>query len=108
MCAATFPIERRTEMFRKLPTVLPIAILLGAVSAAPAPAQTHSHHVVQPHRQVPNYARAEGAYAFAPSATPSMATTSMATQSIMSCPTMEGYPDCHPDGRKPFTIYPAN
>jgi hypothetical protein len=37
---------------RKLPTVLPIAILLGAVSAAPAPAQTPSHHVVQPHRHV--------------------------------------------------------
>jgi hypothetical protein len=103
MRTATFPIERRTEMFRKLPTVLPIAILLGAVSAAPALAQTRSHHVVQPHRQVPNYARAEGAYAFAPSATPSMA-----TQSIMRCPTLEGYPDCHPDGRKPFTIYPAN
>jgi hypothetical protein len=30
-------------MFRKLPTVLAIAILLGAVSAAPALAQTRSH-----------------------------------------------------------------
>jgi hypothetical protein len=39
-------------MFRKLTTVLPIAILLGAVSAAPALAQTPSHHVVQPHRHV--------------------------------------------------------
>jgi hypothetical protein len=36
-------------MFRKLPTVLPIAILLGAVSAAPALAQTRSHHVVKSH-----------------------------------------------------------
>jgi hypothetical protein len=39
-------------MFRKLTTVLPLAILLGAVSAAPALAQTPSHHVVQPHRHV--------------------------------------------------------
>jgi len=39
-------------MFRKLPTVLPIAILLGAVSAAPALAQTRSHHVAQSHRHV--------------------------------------------------------
>jgi hypothetical protein len=77
-------------MFRKLPTLLPMAILLGAVSAAPALAQTRSHHVAQP-----NGARAEGAYAFAPSATPY----------IMSCPTMEGYPDCHPGGRAPFTLY---
>jgi hypothetical protein len=39
-------------MFRKLPTVLPIAILLGAVSAAPALAQPRSHHLAQPDRQV--------------------------------------------------------
>jgi hypothetical protein len=39
-------------MFRKLPTVLPIAILLGAVSAAPALAQAPSHHVAQPQRHV--------------------------------------------------------
>ena len=39
-------------MFRKLPTVLPIAILLGAVSAAPALAQSPRHHVAQPHRHV--------------------------------------------------------
>ena len=38
-------------MFRKLPTVLPIAILLGAVSA-PTLAQTRSHHGVQPHRHL--------------------------------------------------------
>jgi hypothetical protein len=37
-------------MFRKLTTVLPLAILLGAVSAAPALAQARSHHVAQPHR----------------------------------------------------------
>jgi hypothetical protein len=34
-------------MFRKLLTVLPIAVLLGAVSAAPALAQTRSHHHVR-------------------------------------------------------------
>jgi hypothetical protein len=39
-------------MFRKIPTAVPIAILLGAVSAAPAPAQNRSHHVVQQHRHV--------------------------------------------------------
>jgi hypothetical protein len=39
-------------MFRKLTTVFPIALLLGAVSAAPALARTHSHNVVQPHRPV--------------------------------------------------------
>ena len=37
-------------MLRKLNTVLPIAVLLGAVSAAPALARTRSHHVAQPHR----------------------------------------------------------
>ena len=39
-------------MFRKLPTVLAIAILLGAVSAAPALARTSRHHAVQPLRPV--------------------------------------------------------
>ena len=78
------------------PLLTPVLTIakLGAVSA-PALAQTRSHHVVQPHRHVPNYVRAESAYAFAPSATPY----------IMSCPTMEGYPDCHPGGRAPFTLY---
>jgi hypothetical protein len=81
-------------MFRKLTPLLPVVILLGAASAsAPALAQTGGHHVMQPHRHVrvspdvggfPNYARAAGAYAFAPSAT-------LATG---SCPEMEGYPDC--------------
>ena len=81
-------------MFRKLPTVLPLAILLGAIFAAPALAQTRSHNVVQTHRHVtvsPSafggdaYARAEGAYAFVP---PS-------NENTMACPTLEGYPDCH-------------
>jgi hypothetical protein len=35
-------------MSRKLPIILPIAILLGAVSAAPTLALARSHHVVQP------------------------------------------------------------
>jgi hypothetical protein len=83
-------------MFRKLATVLPIAILLGAVSAAPALAQTNSRHVVQPHRHVGVSPYAGGA--FAPST----------TADFMSCPIMQGYPDCHPDGRKPFTIYSAH
>jgi hypothetical protein len=39
-------------MFRKPNTVLPIALLLGIVSAAPALAQTGSHHAAKPHRQV--------------------------------------------------------
>jgi hypothetical protein len=43
---------RDTEVFRKLTTVLPIAILLSAVSAAPALARTSSHHAVQPLRPV--------------------------------------------------------
>ena len=81
-------------MLRKLPTVLPLAILLGALSAAPALAQTRSHHVVQPHRHVtvspyaggfPNDARADRAYAFVPSS----------NENTMACPTLEGYPDCH-------------
>jgi hypothetical protein len=39
-------------MSRKLPSVLPIVILLAAVSAAPALAKSRSHHVVQPVRHV--------------------------------------------------------
>jgi hypothetical protein len=39
-------------MSRKLPTALWICILLGAVSAAPALAQTRSHHMAQPYRHV--------------------------------------------------------
>ena len=79
-------------MFRKLPTVLPLAILLGAIFAAPALAQTRSHNVVQTHRHVTvspsafgGDARAEGAYAFVPSS----------NENTMACPTLEGYPDCH-------------
>jgi hypothetical protein len=45
-------LKGETEMFRKLTTVLPIAILLGAVSTAPALAQTHSHHTMQAHRHI--------------------------------------------------------
>jgi hypothetical protein len=48
-------------MFRKLPTILPIAILLGAVSAAPALAQTVSHHVSR-HVVVSPYAYGSDAY----------------------------------------------
>jgi hypothetical protein len=39
-------------MFYKIPTILPIAMLLGALSAAPALAQPRSHHIVQPLRQI--------------------------------------------------------
>jgi hypothetical protein len=39
-------------MFHKMPAVLPMAILLGAVSAAPALAQPGSHQRVQPPRNV--------------------------------------------------------
>jgi hypothetical protein len=49
---ATLTTERKTEMFHKMPAVLPIAILLGAVSAAPALAQTGSHQGVQRPRHV--------------------------------------------------------
>jgi hypothetical protein len=90
MRTAMFTIERRTEMFRKLPIIVPIAILLGAASSAPAAAQAGSH-------RFPNQARAYNAYALAPSD----------AQSSAGCPTMEGYPDCHPDGRAPWTIYPT-
>jgi hypothetical protein len=44
-CASlTFTLEGDTEMFRKPTTVLPIALLLGAVSAAPVLAQTSSDY----------------------------------------------------------------
>ena len=39
-------------MFRKLSTVLPIAILLGAFSAAPTLARTPSHHAARPLRPI--------------------------------------------------------
>jgi hypothetical protein len=59
-------------MFHKMPAVLPIAILLGAVSAAPALAQTGSHKVVQPRRHVmvlphPYRGNAYGSHAMQPS-----------------------------------------
>jgi hypothetical protein len=81
-------------MFRKLPAVLPIAVLLGALSAAPALAQTHSRHLAYAGDA---YGSAKSG-SFAPSA----------TQSTITCPTLEGYPDCHPNGRAPWTIYSAN
>jgi hypothetical protein len=91
MRTAMFTIERRTEMFRKLPIIVPMAILLGAASAAPAAAKADSHRFA-------NHAHAYSAYALAPSA----------TQSSAGCPPMEGYPDCHPNGRTPWSIYPNN
>ena len=91
MRTAMFTIERRTEMFRKLPIIVPMAILLGAASAASAAAQGGSHRFA-------NHARAYSAYASAPSE----------TQSSAGCPPMEGYPDCHPNGRTPWSIYPNN
>jgi hypothetical protein len=97
MRAVTLTIEGEKEMFRKPATVLPIAILLGAVSAAPALAQTRSHHLVEPHRQVRVSPYAGGEFAFAPTE----------TANTVICPIMEGYPDCHPGGRAPFTVYSA-
>jgi hypothetical protein len=90
MRTAMLTTKRRTEMFRKLTTIVPMAILLGAASAAPAAAQAGRAHL-------PNQARANSAYALATSATPSSA----------GCPIMEGYPDCHPNGRAPWTVYPT-
>jgi hypothetical protein len=82
-------------MFRKLTMIVPMAILLGAASAAPAAAQPGSH-------RLPNQARAYNAYALAPSAR-ALSTA----QSSAGCPPMEGYPDCHPDGRTPGTVHPT-
>jgi hypothetical protein len=28
-----------------------------------------------------------------------------ANTSNVACPTLEGYPDCHPSGRAPFAVY---
>lgn len=78
-------------MFRKLPTAVPMAILLGVASIAPAAAQGGNHHLL-------NHPRVYSAYALAPSV----------AQSSAGCPTLEGYPDCHPNGRTPWTIYPTN
>jgi hypothetical protein len=80
-------------MFSKLPIIVPIAILLGAASAAPAAAKAGSHRFPN----FPNQSRAYSAYALVPSA----------TQRSAGCPTIEGYPDCHPDGRATWTIYPT-
>jgi hypothetical protein len=29
-------------------------------------------------------------------------------EGTITCPTLEGYPDCHPDGRASWTIYSTN
>jgi hypothetical protein len=85
-------------MSRKLSIALPIAILLGAVSAVPALAQGGNQHASAYAHRLLNNVRAERAYALAPST----------AQSSAGCPTLEGYPDCHPGGRTPWTIYPGN
>jgi hypothetical protein len=99
-------------MFRKLPTVLPIAILLGAVSGAPALAQTPSHQLVQPHRHVRvspySYgSNAYNSYAVQPGqgnrqslgktpAIPWIRDPESSRQPTgPMCPLLEGYPDCH-------------
>jgi hypothetical protein len=79
-------------MFRKLLTLLPIAILLGAVSAAPALAQTRNHHLVPPHKRVTVFPNVGAAYAFAPSA----------TSNFLICPPMEG-PRLSPEW--PYAVY---
>jgi hypothetical protein len=36
------------------------------------------------------------------------ASTALANENVLAlntCPTLEGYPDCHPDGRESWTIY---
>jgi hypothetical protein len=30
------------------------------------------------------------------------------SESTITCPTLEGYPDCHPDGRASWTLYSTN
>jgi len=35
-------------------------------------------------------------------------TISSRAQSTITCPTLEGYPDCHPDGRAPSSVYSTN
>jgi hypothetical protein len=77
-------------MFHKLTIAVPMAILLGVASTAPAAAQAGGH-------RFPNQARAYNASAFVPSV----------AQSSAGCPTLEGYPDCHPNGRAPWTVYPT-
>lgn len=77
-------------MSLKLTIAVPMAILLGVASIAPAAAQAGGH-------RFPNQARTYNASAFAPSD----------AQSSAGCPTLEGYPDCHPNGRAPWTVYPT-
>jgi hypothetical protein len=75
----------------KLLVGVPMAILLGVASIGPAAAQAGSHRFA-------HHMRVYSAYALAPAM----------TQSSAGCPTLEGYPDCHPNGRAPWTIYPTN
>jgi hypothetical protein len=38
------------------------------------------------------------------------ASVALASENVLAlntCPTLEGYPDCHPDGRESWTIYPT-
>jgi hypothetical protein len=52
MRTATPTIKGEIEMIDKMPAVLPIAILLGAISAAPAFAQTHNHDAMELRSQI--------------------------------------------------------
>jgi hypothetical protein len=86
MRTATFRLKGQSEMFRKLPPLLTIAILLGAVSV-PALAQTHSHDVMQPDRyeRVSPYAGGSTNYSRANRTEDFLITDSCEKQ---------GYPDC--------------
>jgi len=35
-------------------------------------------------------------------------TNSRRAQSVISCPTLEGYPDCHPDDRASSSVHSTN
>jgi hypothetical protein len=76
-------------MFRKLTMIVPMAILLGAASAAPAAAQPGSH-------RLPNQARAYNAYALAPSA---LALSD--AQSSAGCPRWRATPTVTPTAARP-------
>jgi hypothetical protein len=84
-------------MFPKLPTVLPIAILLGAVSVAPALAKTRNHQLSPRQNQVTVFPNAGTAYALFPNVGAAYRFAPSATPNFLICPPTEGYPDCHPD-----------